>query len=409
MRQSPAPRFTEHSRPLLCFGGVMHTTVNTKWRVLAVGVALLATGTLPAGAQSPEAEARRLAGSDSWRTDFGRTAVPLSEIVSGGPPKDGIPALDRPSFESAEEADGWLGDSDPVVIVEHGRTVKGYPLGILIWHEIVNDFVGDLPVTITFCPLCNTALAFDRRLDGRVLDFGTTGRLRHSDLVMYDRQTETWWQQAVGEAIVGELVGRRLTYVPANTLGWAEVKRLYPAVEMLSRDTGFPDYRSSGRYGQNPYAGYDSRSAPYPRFFAGAVDAGLPAMDRVAALDLGDGGAVSFRELERSGVVNADFEGRAFAVFWAPGAASALDERRIARGRDVGQSVVFDRRAGGRTLAFEPAEGGFRDRETGSTWNLAGLATAGPLADERLTPMAHGNHFWFAWIAFRPNTEVWRP
>jgi hypothetical protein len=306
-----------------------------------------------------------------------------------------------------DEADGWLDDRHPVVVVEAGGEARAYPLGILIWHEIVNDEVGGLPVTVTYCPLCNTALVFDRRLEGRVLDFGTTGRLRMSDLVMYDRQTESWWQQAVGEAIVGELMGARLEAVAANTHGWATARDLYPEIRVLSRHTGFPEYEASGRYGQNPYEGYDSRRGPYPGFSFGRIPGDLPAMERVAALDVGDGWAVGFEALARAGAVNAAFAGTDFVVLWEEGAASAVDRRSISGGRDVGQSAMFDRRVGERILTFERTEMGFSDRETSSTWNLAGLAVSGPLEGERLTAIAHGNHFWFAWVAFRPDTELW--
>ena len=380
-------------------------TSRTRWARDVMLIGLLAPG--PALAQSADPEVRRLAGGEEWLTDFSRHSVPLSEIVSGGPPRDGIPPIDRPRFESADEADRWLDDRHPVLVIEAGDDVKAYPLGILIWHEIVNDEVGGRPVTVTYCPLCNTALVFDRRLGGRVLDFGTTGRLRMSDLVMYDRQTQSWWQQAVGEAIVGELTGAWLEMVPANTYGWATARELYPDLHVLSRDTGFPEYEASGRYGQNPYAGYDSRRGPYPGFFSGGIPGDLPAMERVAAANIGDGWAVGFGALEHLGAVNASFAGTDIVVLWEKGAASAVDGRSISGGRDVGQSAMFDRRLGERVLTFERREGRFRDRETGSTWNLAGEAVAGTLAGERLTPIAHGNHFWFAWVAFRPDTELW--
>lgn len=376
------------------------------WAAALVVSGLLAPSALPA--QTSSAEARRLAGGEDWRTDFSRHAVPLSEIVSGGPQRDGIPPIDHPRFESADQADRWLDDRHPVVVVQLGGQIRAYPLGILIWHEIVNDEVAGLPVTVTYCPLCNTALVFDRRLGGRVLDFGTSGRLRMSDLVMYDRQTESWWQQAVGEAIVGELTGMRLEPVSANTHGWATARELYPGVEVLSRNTGFPEYEASGRYGQNPYAGYDSRSGPYGGFFSGKIPGDLPAMERVAALDIGDGWAIGFEALSDRGAVNETLGGVDFVVLWDSGAASAVDRRSVAGGRDIGQSAVFDRHLEDRVLTFEHRDGRFRDRETGSSWNLAGAAVSGPLEGKRLTPIPHGNHFWFAWVAFRPDTDLWR-
>ena len=345
-------------------------------------------------------------GQDTWETDFSKHTVPLEEIVSGGPPKDGIPALDDPSFVSVEEADGWLGEREPVAVVELGGETKAYPLQILIYHEIVNDEVGGRPVSVTYCPLCNTTLAFDRRFDGRVLDFGTTGRLRHSDLVMYDRQTESWWQQATGEAIVGEYAGRELTFVPAPVLSWSVVKAEHPEARVLSRDTG---YRRD--YGRNPYAGYDTRSGPFSRFFGGRDDDRLPRMERIVALERGgESVAVPFGHLEDSPVAHVEVGGEELVVFWAPGTASAVDAARIAGGRDVGATGVFRRRSGERTLTFAAAgDGWFRDAETGSTWTLAGRAVEGPLEGRELTPVPHGNHFWFAWAAFRPDTEVVRP
>ena len=343
-------------------------------------------------------------GGSSWETDFSKHSVPLAEIVSGGPPKDGIPALDEPSFVSAEEGGEWLEPESPVMVVERGGETKAYPLAILMYHEIANDEVGGVPVAVTYCPLCNTALVFDRRVGDRVLDFGTTGRLRHSDLVMYDRQTESWWQQASGEAIVGELTGTTLDFVPANTLSWERARALHPRLEVLSRETGV-----ARRYGTNPYAGYDRPGGgPIAGFFRKDPDPRLPAMERVAAVRLGDGWAAPFGELEEARVANAEAADTAFVVLWAPGAASALDAREIDEGRDVGMTAAYLRRVDGRVLTFEPAGDRFRDRETGSTWNLAGRAVSGPLEGVRLEPLQHGNHFWFAWAAFRPETEIWR-
>jgi len=268
-----------------------------------------------------------------WRTDFDKHTVPLDEITSGGPPKDGIPAIDRPVFVSVEEADRWLGDREPVVMVEHGGESKAYPLQILIWHEIVNDEIAGLPVSVTFCPLCNTALAFDRRFDGQVLDFGTTGMLRHSDLVMYDRQSETWWQQATGEGIVGTHAGRQLTFVSAPLVGWKQYRKEHPDGKVLSRETGF-----SRDYGRNPYQRYDTRSEPFSQFFGGRQDGRLPAMERVVALADGDSSvAYSMSALEERPVTNDTFVGRPIVVLRAgklPGCRNRLDLERFRPGHE---------------------------------------------------------------------------
>jgi hypothetical protein len=374
-------------------------------KFLLLSSMLIALTAPVAQAQVRDTAATRLAGGERWRTDFSRRTVPSHEILSGGPSKDGIPAIDYPRFETAAQAGGWLKARDPVMVVEHGGVARAYPLGILVWHEIVNDEVAGLPVAVTFCPLCNTALVFDRRLGDQLLNFGTTGRLRHSDLVMYDRQTESWWQQASGEGIVGQLAGRKLQRVPSTTLAWSSARQLHPRIQVLSRNTGY-----SRPYGRNPYVGYDNpRGRPLADFFRGKPDPRLPAMERLVAVELGRGWAVPVATLRRVRVVNAEAGNTPFTVFWTPGAASALDRKEIAEGRDVGQSAAFDRRLQGRVLTFRAVRNGFQDRETGSLWDLAGRAVSGPLRGQRLRAVPHDNPFWFAWITFRPQTEVWRP
>jgi hypothetical protein len=360
---------------------------------LVLGVGLLVAAWVAGG---PETQ-------DGWRTDFSRHTVPLEEIVSGGPPKDGIPAIDRPRFVSTAEADRWLSEREPVAVVRVNGEAKAYPLQILIWHEIANDVVGGVPVAVTFCPLCNTTLAFDRRFDGRVLDFGTTGRLRHSDLVMYDRQTESWWQQATGEAIVGTFAGERLEFIPAPVLSWKDFRSAEPDGLVLSRNTGF-----DRAYGRNPYRGYDSRSGPLAGFFQGSNDGRLEAMERVVALELTEGPvAIPFAALAERRVIELRDNDRKLVIFWAPGTASALDAASISDGRDVGATAVFEATADGRSLTFTSiGDGRFRDRQTRTVWSLGGRALEGPLAGRMLTPVAHGNHFWFAWAVFRPDTEV---
>ena len=175
-----------------------------------------------------------------WKTDFSKHSIPYNEIFSGGVPRDGIPPLDFPSFTTVAQADDWLEAREPVIAFELNGETKAYPLQVLTWHEIVNDTVGGVPVVATFCPLCNSAIVFDRRLDGEVYDFGVSGNLRNSDLIMWDRQTESWWQQLTGEGIVGELTGKQLALLPATIIAWEDFKATYPDSAVLSRETGFP-------------------------------------------------------------------------------------------------------------------------------------------------------------------------
>lgn len=392
----------------LLFAGYSMTGVSLfPVRALMVG---LAVGVLIRPPEASPQERPAIAGLDAWKTDFTRHTVPFEELVSGGVPKDGIPSIEHPSFITIREADRWLSDREPMALLNLNGESKAYPLSILIWHEIVNDEIGGRPVSVTYCPLCNTTIAFDREFRGNVLDFGTTGRLRHSDLVMYDRQTETWWQQATGEGLVGKYAGEQLTFVPITVLSWRDVKEQRPSARVLSRDTGFPRAFTE-RYGDSPYEGYDRGGGPWRQFFRfGRKDGRLPAMERIVALENSDEHlAVPFSILAEERVANVQVGGLDVVVFWAPGTASAVDHATIARGRDVGSSTTFAPELGGRGLRFEPAgDGLFRDRETGSTWNLSGSATAGPLAGAQLTEIVHGNHFWFAWAVFRPETEIWR-
>lgn len=357
---------------------------------------------VPAGTRpEPEQNLREPTFSrQQWSTDFSRSTVPLGEIESGGPPKDGIPPIDHPQFVTTAEASASLAADEPVMVVRRGSDARAYPLQILIWHEIVNDTVGGEPVVVTYCPLCNTALALRRTFEGQVLDFGTTGNLRHSDLVMYDRQTESWWQQATGEGIVGTFAGKRLEFVPASIVAYGDFKTAYPEGRVLSPPAG-----SRRPYGTNPYVEYDSGS---PFLFAGRVDGRLHATERVVAVVL-DGQAVAypFPVLARERVVNDQAGGTPLVVLFKPGTRSALDADVIRESREVGAGVVFGRRVEGRTLTFRADGDGPVDIETGSRWDITGRAVSGPLAGAQLEPLVHGNHFWFAWAVFRPETRVY--
>ncbi|MBA2363418.1 MAG: DUF3179 domain-containing protein [Chloroflexia bacterium] len=341
-------------------------------------------------------------GTSGWKTDFSKHSVPLDEIIPGGPPRDGIPPIDDPKFESVEKADSWLESQEPVILLEVGRDARAFPLQILLWHEIVNDVASGVPVTVTFCPLCNTAIAFDRRVAGRTLDFGTSGNLRNSDLVMWDRQTESWWQQVTGKAIVGDLTGKGLTMLPTTIIPWKEFRRQFPEGRVLSRDTG---HRRS--YGANPYAGYDKVDEP-PFLFEGKLDGRLPPKERVVTISLsGEDAAYPFSILAKERVITDSVGGQPIVVVYQPGTASALDASSIAASRDVGAAGVYRPEVDGRRLTFSWQESGFVDAETGSRWTVLGRAIDGPLAGKALEPVVHANHFWFAWAAFKPDTRIY--
>ena len=352
------------------------------------------------GLLAPETPPR--GASEEFSTDFTRHNVSYREILSGGPPKDGIPAIDRPTFVSTKSAAAWLKPREPVVAVRVDGNARAYPIQILMFHEIVNDVVAGQPLIVTFCPLCNTAISFKSELNGKRLTFGTTGRLRNSNLIMYDRQSETWWQQATGRAIAGRHTGKQLEFYPAQMIAWETFAKANPGGKVLSRDTGF-----TRSYGRNPYAGYDDVDRP-PFLYRGPKTPGvLRPVERVLALELG-GNAVAYpyKVLRKRQAINDVVAGTPIAVWWTPGVNSALDEDSIHDGRDVGAAVAYSRRVAGRTLTFVRKGRQFADLETKSRWRVDGRASGGSLKGQRLSPVAAVNHFWFSWAAFNPKTRV---
>ncbi len=324
------------------------------WLGLLIGSALLLAGC--GGSQhtgrgsgsstsTSETDGQLDALASGWKTDFGRHTVPLSAFPGGGPGKDGIPALDHPRFGRVAAID-FLKPQEPVIELVVKGDARAYPLQILIWHEIADDRVGGVPVAVTFCPLCNTAIVFDRRVRGRTLSFGTTGNLRNSDLVMYDRQTESWWQQLGGAAVVGRYAGTHLRQLPARIVSWRDFARRYPKGLVLTRNTGF-----NRAYGENPYTGYDDVGSP--PFFPTAHqdDKRLPPKERVVFVEIGGkAAAVPFSVLASKREVRFELAGHALVTHFRGEAASALDQVDISQGRRVGTAEVLDEQ--GRLVPF---------------------------------------------------------
>jgi hypothetical protein len=306
-----------------------------------------------------------------WRTDFSRHTVPLVQFQRTGVPKDGIPAIRRARSVPVTAADRWLGAMEPVIELVVNGEARAYPLQILVWHEIANDELGGVPVAVTFCPLCHTAIAFDRRLDGETYELAVSGTLRRSDLVMFDRETESWWQQFSGDAVVGELAGARLERLPAAIVPWEDFARRHPGGTVLSRDTGY-----DRPYGASPYAGYDDIGSTTlfgtPLF--GTPNQGddrVPLKERVVFVERGgEALAVPFSALEHAGRLEVRLGGDRLELAWLPGVRSAFGSLEPG-GKEAGAAAV----------------------------RLAGSGE----------PVVFDTPFWFAVAAFRPDVRVWPP
>ena len=340
----------------------------------------------------------------NWTTDFCSSNVDFSEILVGHPVKGGIPSLTDPAMETIDEASAWLSDRSPVIALEIDGEARAYPLAILMWHEIANDEIADIPIAVTFCPLCNSSVTFDRRVNGEALDFGVSGLLRNSDLIMFDRQSETWWQQLTGEGLAGEYAGLLLDIVPSQVIGFGSFAERRPDGLVMSRETGH-----NRQYGTNPYSNYDSRPGR-PFLFRGEIDQRLDsAVDHVLAAIIGESAkAYPFEILRQEGVINDAIGDTPIVVFFQSGVASALGDSVIDSARDIGTAGMYQSSFDGEVLHFVANDdGSFTDEETGSSWNAFGEAIVGELAGSQLNWVHAFPHFWFAWAAFHPDTDVY--
>ena len=334
--------------------------------------------------------------------EFPEPLVPLDEIISGGPPPDGIPPIEDPVFLDVADNPEILDPAEPVVALEINGDARAYPIRAMIWHEIVNDTVGGEPVSVTYCPLCNSAVTYRREINGVETTFGTSGMLFASALVMYDRATESLWTHFDGKAVVGVLTGTQLEAIGSPLMAWGDFVNAYPTGKVLDwNETGF-----RRDYGRNPYEGYDDDTTQ-PFLFRGALDdrglakqrvVGIALADEAVAYDLN---SLSEGEASAANVVVADQD---LVIFWKAGQASALDEGILEEGRDVGSVGVFSRVVDGRSLTFVADGDQFMDEETESVWLISGNAISGPLEGSSLDRVEHLDTFWFSWSTYQPDT-----
>ena len=310
--------------------------------------------------------------------------VPLDKIKGGGPPKDGIPSIDDPIFADVNNSQ-FVADSDTVIGLEINGEAKAYPLFILVWHEIVNDDVGGVPVSVTYCPLCYTNQVFERIIDGNVVEFGTSGKLYNSNLLMYDRYTESYWSQALGMAVKGELTGYQLNLIPFDVITWGDWKMLHPETLVLTTDTGH--IRS---YATDPYGNYYTE--PRIMFPVDNHDDRLHPKEIILGFSQ-DGVYKAYKQndVESKKIINDSIDNNPIMLV------SLFSQN----------SRAFERTLNGEILEFEILDNKIIDTSTNSEWNYDGLSTSGMFEGEQLKRIPIEPGFWFEWVAFHPDTLVY--
>jgi hypothetical protein len=374
---------SSNSRKWKWFAGVSAITVIGV--ILIVYTSTTNSGSSPSSLVVP-AIAPGVAAQQSNNGEEIKHIVPLVQIVSGGPPRDGIPSIDNPKFVSVADAGKFLKDSDLVIGLSLNGETRAYPLLILVWHEIVNDKVGGVPVAVTYCPLCFTGQVFNRTISGHVVEFGTSGKLYNNNLVMYDRLSGSLWSQALGEGIVGTHDGENLKRIPFDLAYWKDWKQLYPKFMVLSRDTGF-----TRPYGVDPYGDYYTSDELY--FPISNIDKRLSLKEMVVGLD--NGGqytAYVLHQIESNKVINDKINDRPIGLF-------SLYPR---------MAIVYSYIIDGQTLGFQynASANKIIDKQTGSEWNFDGVAVSGQMKGKQLTRLPFDEGFWFEWAAFHPQTRI---
>jgi len=315
-------------------------------------------------------------------------SIPLNEIISGGPPKDGIPSIDNPKFESVVSADQYLKDDGFGLAIEVAGQHRFYPYQILVWHEIVNDHFNGKPLLVTYCPLCFTGIVFEPTVNGETVEFGTSGKLWNNNLLMYDRKTDSLWSQALGEAVVGKLTGTELIHYPALTTSWKAWKDVHPDGEVLSRNTG-----ALRDYTRDPYGNYYTNSSIL--FPLSNIDGRLGIKENIYGIRVGDARkAYVHKDIEEEKVINDVVNDQALLILFD----SNLSAVRM-----------FDRNVDNINLSFELKDGKLIDTDTNSVWSFGGKAISGPMKGVQLEIIIHENSFWFSWAASFPETDIYQP
>lgn len=360
--------------------------------------------------------------------------LPLNALISVGQPPNAVPPLGfaddlgglpnaaAVKFETPLEASLWIKPQEPVIFLTVNGKSAIVPFQVLIWHDAANFELGGVPLVATYCPLCNTATVFDRRvkvdaeaskklsastvLERNTLNttFGTAGLIYNSNLVFFDSATHSLWSQLGERAVAGPLAGTPLEVLPSQVISFAAAVEAAPDAQVVSKNTGYPL-----KYGQNPFPGYDDVNTPPFALQGQKLDDRLLPKARVVSITLGGATRVyPFDLLKNRKVINDTLGGQPLVVFWIEGVVSAVDAPKLADSRDVGMAGAFNRKVQGRTLTFRNRAGTWQDLQTASTWTIAGQAVAGPLKGQRLATLAHLSDFWAVLAAFKPDATLYR-
>lgn len=343
-----------------------------------------------------------------FNTDLSKKSIDLSEVTVVVK-KGAFPVLKNPAFINKTQAQSVFFLNEPVLVVDLHGEARAYPFNMLTVHEIANDRIGNTPLLVTYCPLCNSGMVFNRTVkvgdETVVLDFQVSGMLRNSDMIMFDEQTESWWQQLTGEAIAGNFTGFSLDIVPSMVLSVEDFFARFPEGKILSQNTGI-----RSRYGYNPYVGYDKTDGvPYTGFInPQKLNNRLPYMERVVNLSVnGKHKIYTFTSLSYRKAYNDEFLGQKVVIFFKKGTVSVLDQVKISESKDVGTAVIFNPEVNGKLLTFREKNGFFYDKETKSKWDISGICLEGKHKGEQLQIVPHGQHLAFAWLSFYPDSEIY--
>lgn len=390
-------------------------------------IALLATAALAVSScgGSPSAETAPGRAGNGQTSEIDRLRAVTSVTCSGsrrreavvagsGPfcaPFDSIPAVNKPLFVAPASAS--IGAAEPVVALALGREARAYPVRYLLYHEVVNDVVDGTPVVVTYCPLCDSAASFVRRVRGRTLTFGVSGQLEYANLRMFDRETLSRWQQITGRAVGGRLEGARLRPLASAVVSWASWRTAHPRGRVLAPPS------DAFSYGIDPYHGYDGGgpAAPSPILATGAEPeranggGALPPKRRVVGV-ASDGGALAFAlpaSDGRAALARARLDGQPVVAFFRRGTALTGRAYRLSRSPPGWSATVWLARLDGRELEFRMAGASYADVRSGSRFDFFGRGVSGPLAGRQLTAVPQQTSYWFAWHYFHPRTIVVKP